>query len=75
MTDICDRAAEREETFRDDALAARKRCTAAARRPVECTARHCRVCDEAIPEARRRAIPGAETCVDCQEMLERGLLA
>ena len=27
---------------------------------------HCAECDEAIPEARRRAIPGVKLCIDCQ---------
>lgn len=27
---------------------------------------HCVECGEAIPEARRRAIPGVRTCVACQ---------
>ena len=26
----------------------------------------CAECDEPIPEARRRALPGAKLCVDCQ---------
>lgn len=27
---------------------------------------HCEECDEAIPEARRRALPGVRLCVRCQ---------
>lgn len=27
---------------------------------------HCEECDTAIPEARRRAIPGVRLCVQCQ---------
>lgn len=27
---------------------------------------HCQSCGEEIPEARRRALPGVRTCVDCQ---------
>jgi phage/conjugal plasmid C-4 type zinc finger TraR family protein len=27
---------------------------------------HCAECEEEIPEARRRAIPGVKLCVDCQ---------
>lgn len=27
---------------------------------------HCQDCGNEIPEARRRAMPGARTCVDCQ---------
>jgi len=28
---------------------------------------HCAECDEPIPEARRRAIPGVKICIDCQQ--------
>ena len=28
-------------------------------------------CGERIPAARRRAVPGVQTCVDCQEFQER----
>ena len=28
---------------------------------------HCAECDEPIPEARRRAIPGVKLCIDCQQ--------
>lgn len=27
---------------------------------------HCEECDAAIPEARRKAVPGVRLCVDCQ---------
>jgi phage/conjugal plasmid C-4 type zinc finger TraR family protein len=27
---------------------------------------HCELCGEEIPEARRKALPGARTCVPCQ---------
>ncbi|MCL7743575.1 DksA/TraR family C4-type zinc finger protein [Guyparkeria hydrothermalis] len=27
---------------------------------------HCEECDEVIPEARRRAVPGVRLCVSCQ---------
>ena len=32
---------------------------------------HCEQCDEAIPEARRKAIPGVRLCVNCQAALEK----
>jgi len=32
---------------------------------------YCQVCGEEIAEARRRAMPGARTCVDCQSGLDR----
>ena len=31
---------------------------------------HCAECDEEIPLARQRALPGVRTCVDCQGFLE-----
>jgi phage/conjugal plasmid C-4 type zinc finger TraR family protein len=31
---------------------------------------HCEECGEAIPEARRKAMPGVRTCVGCQSELE-----
>lgn len=33
--------------------------------PVGESRTHCAECDEEIPEARRRAIPGVKICVDC----------
>lgn len=32
---------------------------------------HCEMCEEPIPEARRKAIPGVRLCVDCQADLEK----
>ena len=32
---------------------------------------HCEDCEAAIPEARRRAIPGVRVCVACQEARDR----
>ncbi len=32
---------------------------------------HCEECDEAIPEARRKAVPGVRLCVACQEARDR----
>ncbi|HET6782896.1 MAG TPA: TraR/DksA C4-type zinc finger protein, partial [Pseudoxanthomonas sp.] len=31
----------------------------------------CEECDAAIPEARRRALPGVRLCVSCQEERDR----
>lgn len=39
---------------------------ARARMPAGEGETHCRECGEEIPEARRRALPGATTCVACQ---------
>lgn len=32
---------------------------------------HCEQCETAIPEARRKAIPGVRLCVGCQGELEK----
>jgi phage/conjugal plasmid C-4 type zinc finger TraR family protein len=34
---------------------------------------HCEKCGAAIPEARRKAMPGVRYCVKCQSELEKGL--
>ena len=32
---------------------------------------HCEQCETAIPEARRKAIPGVRLCISCQSALEK----
>jgi phage/conjugal plasmid C-4 type zinc finger TraR family protein len=36
---------------------------------------HCEDCGEAIPEARRQAVPGVRLCVGCQAEADRHLQA
>lgn len=69
MSDDIDRAQAREEEMRQDALAERER-RAHGHAPRE-SAERCQVCDEPIPEGRRLAVPGVQTCVDCQTDIER----
>lgn len=45
--------------------------TARARMPAGGGATHCEECGEAIPDGRRRALPGARTCVRCQSGRDR----
>lgn len=71
MTDIFDRASEREAELLGDALAEQARRAGLSGKTLDDSAHHCRVCDDAIPTARRRALPGVQTCVDCQAELER----
>ncbi len=52
-----------DDTVTDAVLAARARLAAAAAGEGES---HCTLCGEEIPEGRRRAMPGARTCVACQ---------
>jgi phage/conjugal plasmid C-4 type zinc finger TraR family protein len=40
--------------------------TARARLPIGEGSENCVECGDNIPEARRRALPGARTCVPCQ---------
>jgi phage/conjugal plasmid C-4 type zinc finger TraR family protein len=49
-----------EDTVADGVLAAR------ARLPAGEGTSHCVECGAEIPQARRRALPGARTCVQCQ---------
>lgn len=68
MSDFHDRASAREEELRSDAIdEARYLVEAQRRQPA---AEFCRLCEEPIPLARRRAVPGVQTCVDCQQELE-----
>lgn len=73
MTDVFDRATEREEADRADALAAQNRRAGLAGKTVNDSAKICRLCEEPIPIKRRRALPGVQTCVDCQIELERSV--
>ena len=49
-----------DDTVTDAVKAAR------ARLPSGEGATHCDECGDEIPEARRRALPGARTCIHCQ---------
>lgn len=44
---------------------------ARSRLPEGESSTHCEMCEEAIPEARRKAIPGVRLCVNCQSDLEK----
>ena len=66
--DVIDRAAEIEAAQRADALDEQRRAM-----PCGPSAESCCVCEEPIPEARRAAVPGVQTCIDCQTDLEREL--
>ena len=67
MSDIIDRASEREAEFLADALARHQR-------PSENrgSLKNCADCGEPIPEARRKAVSGCMRCIVCQEYFEHG---
>ncbi|EPT4464625.1 TraR/DksA family transcriptional regulator [Klebsiella aerogenes] len=64
MADIIDTAAEIEELQRNAALSAHR----INRNAV--SAEHCTECGEDIPAPRRAAVPGCQTCAECQADLE-----
>lgn len=66
MTDISDRASEREAEFTDDALLEQRLHDPCAGKTVADSATHCAGCGQPISEARRRAVPGVILCFDCQ---------
>ena len=68
MSDDMDRAQAREEEMRGDALAEFER---RYRPTTEASAEDCAMCGEPIPEARRQALPGVQTCIECQRDIER----
>lgn len=70
MTDLYDRATEREEQLREAALEDQAHRSGLQGKTVADSATHCRVCSERIPVGRRRAIPGVQTCTECQRDLE-----
>jgi len=59
--EIIDQASEREEQFREQAIAAHR----INRNAVSAT--HCVDCCEAIPELRREKVPGCQRCPSCQQ--------
>jgi phage/conjugal plasmid C-4 type zinc finger TraR family protein len=71
MSDFCDRAAEREAEMLSDCLADQRRRAGLEGKTMADSGRFCGVCAEPIPDARRQAVPGVQTCVDCQDELDR----
>ncbi len=67
MTDVFDRAQDREAELRADALADQARLHP---KPEGESALFCD-CGDPIPEERRRTLPGVRTCVECQRDIER----
>ncbi|MES3286661.1 TraR/DksA family transcriptional regulator [Klebsiella aerogenes] len=64
MADIIDTAAEIEELQRNAALSAHRLNRNAV------SAEHCSECGESIPAPRRAAVPGCQTCAECQGVIE-----
>ncbi|MGL0761286.1 TraR/DksA family transcriptional regulator [Citrobacter freundii] len=62
--EIIDQASALEEMMRDHAIQAHRLNRNAV------SAEHCAECGEDIPEPRRAAVPGCQTCASCQEEIE-----
>lgn len=73
MTDIYDRASEREEADRAIALQEQARRAGLAGKTAADSAEFCAMCEEPIPALRRHLLPGVQTCVDCQTELEQAM--
>ncbi|WP_437881045.1 TraR/DksA family transcriptional regulator [Pseudomonas sp. LRF_L74] len=65
MADLLDLASEREENLRQGALRLRQTTPA-----YTLSAEFCEDCGGPIPGARRVAVPGCQTCIDCQQLRE-----
>lgn len=72
MSDDVDRASEREQELRADALTDQARRAGLAGKTVADSANFCQMlgCDESIPQARRMALPGCQYCMPCQRRKE-----
>ena len=71
MTDPIDRGCEREDELRADAIAEQRRRASLEGKTVADSAEFCEACGEPIPGARRQAVPGVQTCIECQTLIER----
>jgi len=61
VTDFSDRATEREEQVRADALADQERRSGLVGKTIADSAHFCGLCEDPIPDDRRRALPAART--------------
>lgn len=71
MTDVFDQASDLEQAEREYAWEAHHQMMTAqeAMPSAEC----CAVCHSTISQERRKAAPGCQTCVPCQEELDHAL--
>lgn len=71
MPDDMDRAQEREQEMRQDALAEQSRRTQMMQ--AGDSAEFCVLFETEIPQGRRMAVPGVQTCIECQTDLEKAV--
>ena len=68
MSDIYDRAQQRDAENLADALAAQQRRVGQVAGPA---LSHCEDCGEPIPADRRAAVAGCRCCINCQMLREK----
>ncbi len=71
MTDDVDRASAREGELLAEALYQQARRAGLAGKTVADSAEWCERCGDAVPMARRVAVPGCLLCVVCQARTEK----
>lgn len=71
MSDLFDRASDREAEILADRLQDQQRRAGLVGRTVDDSAVECHDCGDPIPQARRAAYPGVQRCIDCQQRRER----
>lgn len=74
MIDPLDIASEREQLMRDIALEQQRQRAGLTGKTVDDSAVICENddCGAAIPQLRRKAVPGCRHCIDCQQRAEQG---
>ena len=72
-SDLIDRASKAEAEFIGDALREQARRAGLDGKTVADSATHCQVCGDEIPQGRREAYPGTQTCAPCKTELEGAL--
>lgn len=65
MADIADQGNEQAEYLLEVALARRPKL------PTGPSAEDCESCGVDIPQARREAVPGCQTCIECQTLIDK----
>ncbi|WP_221227706.1 TraR/DksA C4-type zinc finger protein [Rhodocyclus tenuis] len=71
--DPVDHGCARADEFVSDAIDAQIRKGGLRDKTIDDSAKECAICDAPIPDARRAAYPGVQTCVECANDLEREL--
>lgn len=67
MSDVIDVANDHADYLLQVSITQHQRRTAGQATSAE----FCDCCGVDIPEARRLAVPGCQTCIDCQQLRER----